>query len=66
MFEVVRYAHPEIFVTCRRTGDTYKFQIREDGTLAHDGTSFDQGEARRIAIAYLFHKRRLQLKPVLH
>lgn len=53
MFEVVRYQHPEIFVTSRRTGETYRFLVRDDGTLAHDGTSFEQGEARRAAIAYL-------------
>ena len=54
MFEVVRYVHPQIFVTSRRTGETYRFHVEEDGTLAHDGTRFDQGEARRVAIAYLF------------
>lgn len=53
MFEIARYEHPEIFVTSRRTGETYRFLVREDGTLAHDGTSFDQSEARRVAISHL-------------
>lgn len=33
MFEVVRYAHPEIFVTKRQTGKTYRFHVRDDGTM---------------------------------
>jgi hypothetical protein len=66
MFQVVRYDHPEIFVTSRRTGETYKFQVRDDGTLAHTETSFDQDEARRVAISYLFQTRRLNGKPSLH
>jgi hypothetical protein len=53
VFEVVRYEHPEIFVTSRRTGETYRFQVCEDGTLSDDDASFDQADARKIAVAYL-------------
>jgi hypothetical protein len=41
MFEVVRYEHPEIFITSRRTGETYRFRVSEDGTLPNDAASFD-------------------------
>jgi hypothetical protein len=34
MFQITRYEHPTIFVTSRRTSETYKFLVREDGTLA--------------------------------
>jgi len=53
MFEVTSYEHPYIFVRCRRTFETYQFHIAADGTLEHEGARFDQGEARRTAIAYL-------------
>ena len=53
MFEVVRYEHPEIFITSRRTGETYRFRVSEDGTLPNDGASFDQSKARQRATAYL-------------
>lgn len=53
MFEVARYEHPEIFVTSRRTGETYRFLVRDDNTLEFDGTSFDQREALRTAAAHL-------------
>jgi hypothetical protein len=53
MLEVVNYEHPYIFVRCRRTGETYRFLVRHDGALEHEGARFDQGEARRAAIAYL-------------
>ncbi len=53
MFEVVRYEHPEIFITSRRTGETYRFRVNEDGTVPHDGASLDQSKARQTAIAYL-------------
>jgi hypothetical protein len=56
MVQVVRYEHPEIFVTSQRTGETYKFRVRDDGTLAHAETSFEQGEARRAEISYLVQK----------
>jgi hypothetical protein len=46
MFEVLSYEHPYIFVRCRRTWETYRFLVRDDGTLEHEGARFDQGEAR--------------------
>ena len=33
MFEVTRYDHPHIFVTCHRTGETYRFSIGSDDAL---------------------------------
>jgi hypothetical protein len=57
MFEVTRYDHPHIFVTCRRTGETYRFLVGTDGELVHDGLRFDIGDARRKAIQYLFERR---------
>ena len=48
MFEIAEYSHPHIFVRSRRTGETYRFLVGDDGALAHEGTSFDQGEPRRI------------------
>lgn len=53
MFEVTRYEHPEIFVTLRRTGETYRFLVRDDGTLAYGGTSVEQRDAWRAAVAHL-------------
>jgi hypothetical protein len=53
MFEVTAYKPPYIFVTSRRTGETYQFLVGDDGTLAHDGQHFDQGEPRRAATAFL-------------
>jgi hypothetical protein len=53
MFEVTSYEHPYIFVRCRRTFETYRFFVADDGTLEHDGARFDLGDARRSAIAYL-------------
>jgi hypothetical protein len=58
MFEVARYEHPDIFVRSRGTGETYKFLVGNDGVLVSEGTSFDQGDARRTAIEYLFQRRR--------
>jgi hypothetical protein len=58
MFEVARYEHLDIFVRSRGTGETYKFLVRNDGALVSEGTRFDQGDARRTAIAYLFQRRR--------
>jgi len=58
MFEVARYAHPDIFVRSRRTGETYKFLVGNDGALVNEGTRFDQEDARRTASAYLFQRRR--------
>ena len=56
MFEV-RYEPPQIFVTKRQTGETYKFLIGIDGAV-NDETLFDQGDARRAAIAYLAQRVR--------
>jgi Glyoxalase superfamily protein len=57
MFEVTKYEPPQIFVTSRRTGETYAFSVDGDGTLEHDGARFDQGDARQTAIAYLAQRR---------
>jgi hypothetical protein len=57
MFEVARYVHPDIFVTNRGTGETFKFQVGSDGVLADQGIHFDYGDARRAAIAYLTRRR---------
>ena len=56
MFEVTEYKHPFIFVRCRQTSETYRFAVGNDGALADDGARFDQGSARRAAIAYLAQK----------
>jgi hypothetical protein len=53
MFEVTKYEHPDIFVRSRRTGETYWFIVGDDGTVTHDEAGFDQGDAHRMAIAYL-------------
>ena len=58
MFEVAKYEPPHIFVRCRGTGETFKFLVGNDGALANDGPRFDQGDARRTAIAYLYQMRR--------
>jgi hypothetical protein len=58
MFEVTSYEHPYIFVRCRRTFETYRFFVGADGTPEHDGARFDQGDARRTAIAYLHRNSR--------
>lgn len=57
MFEVTRYEHPYIFVTSRRTGETYRLLVGAAGTLVEDGPRFDAGEARRKASQYLFNRR---------
>ena len=56
MFEVTSYEHPLIFVTSRRTGETYRFLVGDDGALVNDGTRFDLGNPRRKAIEYLSKK----------
>jgi len=63
MYEVTKYEPPQIFVTSRRTGETFRFLVKNNGALAHERASFDQGDARRIAIAYLawFSKAREQI-----
>lgn len=50
MFEVTKYEHPEIFVTCSRTGETYKFAVNTIGTVDPQGA---MGDARRAALNYL-------------
>jgi hypothetical protein len=61
MFEVVGLENGCIFVRCRRTGETYHFEFGDDGALTHREARTDQGEARRVAIAYLYQLRRKAL-----
>jgi len=63
MFEVTKYEPPQIFVRSRRTGETYCFLVENNGALSHEKACFDQGDARRTAIAYLawFSKARERL-----
>ena len=56
MFEV-RYEPPQIFVTKRQTGETYKFLVGIDGAV-NDEIRLDQGDARRAAITYLAQRAR--------
>lgn len=58
MFEVTRYEPPQIFVTSRRTGETYKFLLGEDGAVGHGEARTDLGDARRAAIAYHVQRKR--------
>ena len=51
---ITSYEHPLIFVMSRRTGETYRFLVGEDGALVNDGTRFDLGDLRRKAIEYLY------------
>jgi hypothetical protein len=53
MFEVTKYEFPNIFVTSRRTGETFKFLVGIEGALAHNQARFDQKDASRTALAYL-------------
>ena len=53
----VRYEPPQIFVTKRQTGETYKFSVGIDGAV-NDNALFDQGDARRAAINYLAQRAR--------
>jgi hypothetical protein len=53
MFEVTKFEPPQVFVTCRRTGETYLFVVGEDGALEREGSRIDNGDARQAAIAYL-------------
>ena len=52
MFEVARYVHPDIFVTNRGTGETFKFQVGSDGAITDQGIDFHDGDAaeRRLPI----------------
>jgi hypothetical protein len=52
MFEVTGY-DPDVYVKCRRTAETYHFEIGSDGSLTHKEARYDQGVARRTAIAFL-------------
>jgi hypothetical protein len=56
MFEG-RYEPPQIFVTKRQTGETYKFLVGIDGAV-NDEIRLDQGDARRAAITYLAQRAR--------
>jgi hypothetical protein len=58
MFEVTKYEPPQIFVTSRRTAETYVFFVEVDGAVTHEGACLDQGDARRTAIAYLAQQHR--------
>jgi hypothetical protein len=53
MFEVTGYDFPNVFVRCRRTAETYRFEIGSDGSLTHQGARYDQDAARRTAMAFL-------------
>ena len=53
MFEVTGYEHPNVFVRCRRTAETYMFEIGNDGALTPGEARSDQGYARQTAIAFL-------------
>jgi hypothetical protein len=53
MSEVTRYEYPAIFVTSRRTGETFRFLVHDEGALVHGGTGIDEFEARRTATSYL-------------
>jgi hypothetical protein len=53
MFEVTGYDYPDVYVKCRRTSETYHFEIGSDGSLTHKEARYDQGAARRAAMAFL-------------
>jgi hypothetical protein len=53
MFEVTGYEYPNVFVRCRRTAETYVFEVGNDGALTPSEARYDQGDARRAAIAFL-------------
>ena len=53
MFEVTGYDYPNVFVRCRRTAETYRFEISNDGSLTHREARYDQDAARRTALAFL-------------
>ena len=58
MFEVTKYDPPHIFVTSRRTGETYVFSVGSDGDVSQHGELFDYGNPYRAAIAYLAQSNR--------
>jgi len=53
MFEVTGYEYPNVFVRCRRTAETYMFEIGNDGALTPSEARSDQGNARATALAFL-------------
>jgi hypothetical protein len=53
MWTVVDYVPPTIHLRDTKSGEHAEFLVSADGTLEHSGKRFDQGEARRAAIAYL-------------
>jgi Mn-dependent DtxR family transcriptional regulator len=53
MFEVTGYEYPNVFVRCRRTAETYLFEIGSDGALTHKEACHDHNAARRAAMAFL-------------
>jgi hypothetical protein len=60
MFVVTKYEPPYIYVTSRRTGETYRFLVDTDGIfvwprgfLRHRTVGEEEGAARRAAIEYL-------------
>jgi hypothetical protein len=65
MFVVTKYEPPYIYVTSRRTGETYRFLVDTDGifvwphgfprhrTVGEEEARSDQGAARRAAVEYL-------------
>jgi hypothetical protein len=60
MFEVTSYDYPNVFVRCRRTAETYLFQIGSDGMLTQGEARCDQDAARRAAMAYLDRLKTMQ------
>jgi hypothetical protein len=46
MFEVTKFEPPLIFVTSRRTGETYSFLIENNGALSHEGAWFSKARER--------------------
>jgi len=60
MFEVTKYEFPHIFVTSRRTGETFKFLVGIEGALANSKTRLDQRDAWRTALSDLTQKARFK------
>jgi hypothetical protein len=58
MWSVLQYVPPTIRVRNIKTSEVAEFQVSAEGTLVHSGERFDQGDARRAAIAYLASIRR--------
>jgi hypothetical protein len=68
MFVVTKCEPPWIYVTSRRTGETYRFLVETDGVVGEEEARFDQGDPRRAAIEYLarFAKTRAVGRSVFH